>query len=122
MWQQQEEYTKQYTPYGMLTRFPDNSHYWFDVRLYHKKSIRYRNEVDVIFSPKDANKLAMGQVVELWDLELRATLDNTVYLGDQVKGVCYNCQCVIFFYKERRACPLDHPKTCPLGHPAREEI
>ena len=106
----------------MLTRFPDNnSHYWFDDRLHHKKSIRYRNEVDVILSPKDANKLARA-VVGLWDLELRATLDDTVYLSAQVKGVCYNCQCVIFFYKERRAGPLDHPKTCPLGHPAREEI
>ena len=119
----------QYTPYGNLKRVPDKEHFWVDDRLKYQNDIQFRDNFPVlaIMSPEDHQKLGTynhykRKSIELRDLDLRGSLDDTVYKSVQIKGVSYKCSCKIFYYETGGDKCQDYPKTCPLGHPAYEEF
>ena len=107
----------------------NKEHYWKDSRLtVRKKPAKYRGDAATIaiLSPEDDSKIGNWDAfnrryIEVKHLPLEGILDDTIHKSAQVKGVCYQCGCTIFYYDDPgEGC--NYPKTCPLGHPAYEEL
>jgi hypothetical protein len=123
------DYNEQFTPYGNLKRVPDRDQFWVDDRLKYQNARRLRDNFPVlaIMSPEDHAKLgtydySKSKYIELRDLDLRGSLDDTVYKSVQIKGVSYQCNCKVFYYEKPGKRCEDYPKICPLGHPAYEDF
>lgn len=104
----------------------NKEHYWKDSRLtVRKKPAKYHcgAATIAILSPEDERKIGTwdrsnGRRIEVQHLNLEGILDDTIHKSTQVKGVCYQCGCTIFYYDGG----CNYPKICPLGHPAYEEL
>jgi hypothetical protein len=109
----------------MLERIPQEEKYWRDNRLTLTQRPYYPTSLIAILSPEDQAKLGTYSwhtgYIEVKDLDLDLVLGNTVFKSAQVKHVCYQCGCNIFYY-EKPGKDIDFPKICPLGHPAYEEL
>lgn len=115
--------------YGVLRRLPHKEFFWLDSRLTHRPHTRPDDGVKVIaiLSPEDKQQLSNydlsnKRLIQLGDLDLTGVLDNTIYKSVQIKLVCYQCSCKIFYYVKPGVDCFDYPKTCPLGHPAYQEF